>query len=70
MYHSLFQEYTNVCLSNTMFVVSSNCSASELEVMVSQTVIMLPVSTTDYCQVTAFVRSDCGDSLNTTISEL
>ena len=52
-----------------MFVVSSNCSDSELEVKVSQTMIMLPVSTTDYCQVTAFVRSDFGDSLNTTLSE-
>ena len=67
----LFQEYTNSCLSNMMFVVSSNCSASEQVVMVSsQTVIMLPVSTTDYCEVTALVRSDCGDSSEATISEL
>ena len=52
-----------------MFVVSSNCSSIErVLVMASQTVLMLPVSvTTDYCQVTAFVRSDFGDSLNTSV---
>ena len=36
--------------------------------MVSQTSVTLPVtaSTSDYCEVNAFFRSDCGDSSNTT----
>ena len=69
----LFQEYTNSCLSNLMFVVSSNCSASEQVVMVSQTIVlvkMLPASSDDDCEVTAFVRSDCGNSSETTISKI
>ena len=56
-----------------MFVVSTNCSASEQVVMVSSqtsvTVKMLPASADDDCEVTAFVRSDCGNSSETTISK-
>ena len=68
------QAYCGGCYTVAKFTISSNCTNTTVAIpeIVTDTVVYLPAtrfSTSDTCEVTVIVVTDCGDSEPVTMSE-